>query len=495
MFDIKKIKKLKNEKVWFFRFKKFGSDYLITNDIGKHSFLTTKEFDNFISGKIISWAKFDELLEKKFIIDEKYESDMAQKYAKKNDFLAYWPTLHIIVTTLRCNHKCKYCHAAVAPMSAKNMDMKEETAEKVVDTIFYTSSSNITIEFQWWESLVNFDIVKYVIEYAEIKSMHFKKNVTFALVTNLTLMDEEKMNYLIDHKVHISTSLDGNEDIHNYNRIFKEWNSFEQVTYWIQKINTEFKTRWIANKVWALLTVTKKALPKYKEIIDTYISLWLDGIFLRSLNPYGFAAADLKNLSYTDEEFIDFYKKSMDYILELNKWWINIRENLSSIYLSKILTDRDPNYLDERSPCWACIWQVAYNYDGKIYSCDEWRMLGRMWDDSFMMTQVQETWKKTYMDMIQSETTKIMVQASTLDGLPGYNESVYKPYIWVCPIHSYKTTWNLIPNYSKDHKKKLDYAILDYIFDKLRNSEDREVFNKWIVWFNKESVLSQCEII
>jgi hypothetical protein len=31
--------------------------------------------------------------------------------------------------------------------------------------------------------------------------------------------------------------------------------------------------------------------------------------------------------------------------------------------------------------------------------------------------------------MIESETTKIMVQASTLDGLPGYNDSVYKPYI------------------------------------------------------------------
>jgi sulfatase maturation enzyme AslB (radical SAM superfamily) len=66
----------------------------------------------------------------------------------KNDFLAYGPSLHIIVTTLRCNHKCQYCHAAVAPMSAKNMDMTKKTAKKVVDTIFYTSNSSLTIEFQ-----------------------------------------------------------------------------------------------------------------------------------------------------------------------------------------------------------------------------------------------------------------------------------------------------------------------------------------------------------
>jgi sulfatase maturation enzyme AslB (radical SAM superfamily) len=65
---------------------------------------------------------------------------MAQAYATKNHFLAYGPSLHIIVTTLRCNHKCQYCHAAVAPMEAHDMDMTKETADKVLDTIFHTSS-------------------------------------------------------------------------------------------------------------------------------------------------------------------------------------------------------------------------------------------------------------------------------------------------------------------------------------------------------------------
>lgn len=54
----------------------------------------------------------------------------------------------MMITTLRCNHKCKYCHAAVAPMSAKEFDMTEDTARKVVDAIFYTNSHSLTIEFQ-----------------------------------------------------------------------------------------------------------------------------------------------------------------------------------------------------------------------------------------------------------------------------------------------------------------------------------------------------------
>lgn len=492
MLDLQQINWL-NKNIWYFRFKKFWEDYLITNDIAKHSFLTKEEFGDFISWKIVSWDKYDELLEKKFIKNESYENDMIMWYAKKNEFLAHWPSLHIIVVTLRCNHKCKYCHAAAAPMLSKDMDMTEETARKVVDTIFFTSNTNLTIEFQWWETLVNWDIIKFIVEYSEIKSKYLKKNITFALVTNLTLMDDEKLKYIIDHNIFICTSLDWDEETHNYNRTYKEWNSYEEVTNWIKKINNKYKELGTKQKVWALLTVTRKTLNKHKEVIDTYEKLWLDSIFLRPLNPYWFAASDLETLWYEQEEFLEFYEKSMEYILELNKKWTVFTERLSSMYLSKMLTDKDPNYLDERSPCWACIGQVAYNYDWKIYSCDEWRMLWRMWDDNFKMVDIKDWWEETYKEMIESETTKIMVQASTLDWLPWYNDSVYKPYIWVCPIHSYKLTWNIIANYSKDEKKKLDYKILDYLFNSIRISWNIELYNKWI-GVRDEAFITSCEI-
>ena len=48
----------------------------------------------------------------------------------------------------------------------------------------------------------------------------------------------------------------------------------------------------------------------------------------------------------------------------------------------------DPNYLDIRSPCGAGIGQIAYSYDGKIYTCDEGRMLGGMGDDIFCIGNV-----------------------------------------------------------------------------------------------------------
>jgi uncharacterized protein len=37
------------------------------------------------------------------------------------------------------------------------------------------------------------------------------------------------------------------------------------------------------------------------------------------LNPYGFAAAQMNTLAYESDEWIEFYRKSLDYIIELNK--------------------------------------------------------------------------------------------------------------------------------------------------------------------------------
>ncbi len=126
---------------FYFRHQKNGN-YLITNEFGYYSHLT-----DFYTGKITGEKRL-ELDTKLFIKSDFYEDRAVVAYNKKNTFLAYGPTLHMIVTTLRCNHKCQYCHAAVAPMTAKNLDMTQETAKKVVDTIFYTSSPSLTIEFQ-----------------------------------------------------------------------------------------------------------------------------------------------------------------------------------------------------------------------------------------------------------------------------------------------------------------------------------------------------------
>jgi uncharacterized protein len=465
---------------FYFRRQKDGK-YLITNEFGYYVYLDETEFLSYIKGEITTGPRYDELDAKLFIKNKAYEDRAVTAYNHKNSFLAYGPTLHMIVTTLRCNHKCKYCHAAVAPMTAKNMDMTQETAQKVVDTIFYTSSPSLTIEFQGWESLVNYSVVQFIVEYATMKAQALQKNLKFALVSNLTLMDEDKLTWLLDHGVDICTSLDGDKETHNWQRTWKEGNSYERVTHWIQRINEEQEKRWFHGyKIGALATWTKPGLKNYRNIVDSYVDLGLTTIGLRWLNPYGFAATERATLEYTLDEYFEFYKNAMDYILEKNKKGIVLKEMLSMVYLGKILNNTDSGFMDVRSPSGIAIGGVAYNYDGKVYASDESRMLGRMGIEDFLLTPQLETGEETYRAMANSDVTKIAVQSSTLDGLPGYSDHVYKPYLWVDLIYAFTQHGNVFSNFSKDDKTRIQISMLDYLFEKLADPENEKIFRSWI---------------
>ncbi len=465
-----------------FYYKKMkNGKYLITNEFGYYTFLDFAEFEDYLAGNIgVGNPKYDELNKKLFIKNEKYQDRAIISYNKKNKFLAYGPSLHMIVTTLRCNHKCKYCHAAVAPMSAKNLDMTQDVARKVVDTIFYTSAPALTIEFQWWESLVNWEVVQFIVEYARMKANLFRKVLSFTIVTNLTLMTEDKLVWLLDHWVEICTSLDGDKETHNWQRTWKEGDSYERVTHWIKRINEENEKRW---KTWyktgTLATWTKPGLKNYKNIIDTYVELGFPTIWLRWLNPYGFAAAERETLEYSLDEYFEFYKNAMDYILEKNREWIILREMLTLVYLNKLFFNTDSSFMDIRSPSWIAIGGVAYNYDGKVYASDESRMLGRMGIEDFLLTPMLETGKETYKAMANSDVTKIAVISSTLDGLPGYTDHVYKPYMGVDIIYAFTQHGNVFSNFSKDDKTRIQISMLDYIFEKLEDPENEKIFRSW----------------
>lgn len=479
------LQKLKLGKIWFFRFKKLNDFFIITNDAWKFVYLSPDEFRNFIWGKITKGDKFEELVERWFIKNNEYFEKSKMRYAKKYWFLAFWPSLHIIILTWRCNHACKYCHASVSSEKSKWLDLTKEDAKKIIDTIYFTTAPEITIEFQWWEPLLNWDVLKFCTEYAEEKAKKLDKKTNFTIVSNLSLMTEDKVVYLANHNFCINSSLDWNEETHNFNRTYSWWNSFELAIKWIKYINWKIQKDWALRdkmwpSMWAALTVTRKTIENWKECIDTYTSLNMKEIWWRPLNQFGFWEKSFSTLWYSAEEFIESYEKVFYYILDLNKKWVKIREVYASIFLKKILDSFDPNYVDTRSPCWAWVWQIAYNYDGKIYTCDEWRMLWRTWDDSFLMWTLENSWRETYNKIITSDTTKTILSASNVEWYPWYEYDVYKPYLWICPAMNYNSSGNIYPNYATDFKRKFESKILDLIFTNLRDKEIKEIFISWI---------------
>lgn len=454
-----------------YREKKYKDKYLITSDHGSWMFLNKKEYDIFKTGRVKSGTKlYHDLKKKGFLITKDSLNDVIDAMRKRYSFLYHGTSLHIVVPTLRCDLDCVYCHASSHPKDTKGCDMTKNTADKVLDFIFESPSEYISIEFQGGEPLLNFTIVKYMIN--EAKKRKADKKLQMTIVTNMTHMTEKIMHYLIDNDVVICTSLDGPQKIHDTNRPVK---SYEHVKKWITCIQKEYKKRNITDKnIHALLTVTKDSLRYPKEIIDEYVSLGLKSIHLRFLNNLGDARTSWKKISYSAEDFLMFWKKGLDYIIALNKKGIQLREFLTSMIIFKLYNQIDPGYTDLRSPCGAAIGQIVYNYDGSIYPCDEARMVG---EDIFMLGNVHNA---SYTGVLTSPTTCSLIRASTNDSYV-CDSCAYKPFCGVCPVCNYVEQGTIIPKVLETAKCKIHMAQFDYIFDKLmKNKQDKKILESWL---------------
>src|SRR5690606_22579664 len=114
-------------------------------------------------------------------------------------------------------------------------------------------------------------------------------------------------------------------------------------------------------------------------------------LFLRPLDPFGFAGKTSRRIGYDVADYLAFYRRAVDRMIERSLEGESIVERYAAIFLTKILRGDDPNYLDIRNPCGAGIGQVAYNYDGRVFTCDEGRMLHEDGDDTFAIGHVDRS--------------------------------------------------------------------------------------------------------
>lgn len=454
---------------------------LVTNDIGDFLFLSSKDFTNWLEGKLDKkTATYKSLMKNNFIRDKLDETDLIQKLESRKSFLFIGPALHIIVVTLRCNQNCIYCHASAKGMKETGLDMDKSTINKTLDIIFSTPNQFIDIEFQGGEPLVNWPEVKYAVKEIRKRQVESQKEVVIKMVSNFILMTEDKYKFLIDKKVSLCTSLDGPRELHDRNRPFFGNSSYDIATKWIKRMNQEYPELLKQGYIWkpgAITTVSRFSLKYSKEIIDEYISLGYDTIFLRPINPFGLSKKIWQQIGYGAKEYIKFYLTALDYVIKKNLTGQKFIERSAKFYLQKILTDIDPNHMELRSPCGAGIGQLAYNYNGDVYTCDEGRMLSMMDDESFNIGNVK---KNNYKDIVTHPVTRTLCAASCLEGLAGCSDCVYAPYCGTCPIYNYTEQGNIIGQMPTNDRCQINMAIFDYLFKKLEGKKIKKIFKEWL---------------
>ncbi|MGM5483109.1 MAG: His-Xaa-Ser system radical SAM maturase HxsB [Nanobdellota archaeon] len=461
----------------FIRIRKIGDKYLLVSDSGSWTSLSESEYKIYSKGSYKDNLKlYKRLKENYLLLDKNNITDCIEFTRKKKDFLFQGTSLHIIVLTKRCNLDCAYCQASAKNEDEEKYNLDIATAKKIVDVIFQTPSEAITIEFQGGEPLMNFETLKFVVDYARDKNITYKKSLRFSVVSNLTLMTDEVLEFLMDNEIPLCTSLDGPKEVHNACR-----SGYSTVSKWIKKTQEFHKQGRYPHKLNALLTATKHSLEKSKEIVDTYIEHGFKRIFLRPMNNLGYAEKN-QDIAPTADEFIDFWKKSLNYILELNYNGTSFIEWKTYLILRKLFERTDPNFAELRSPCGAVIGQLVYNYDGNIYTCDEGRMID---DDVFKLGTADQSYEE-----LTTNTCACNVISASINDTLYCDKCVYKPFCGVCPVLNYVNTGSVITNIPSTDWCKIHKAQFDYVFKKLNEDKKaKEVFDKWLNYEKPKNVV------
>ncbi len=462
-------------------FRLLGGRVLVSNDAGHHADLSAEEFKGLAGGTLPAGPLLEELRAKGFLRERMDFAAQASTFLKKNAFLWWAPALQIMVVSLRCNHKCLYCHASVVPEDRSDLDMTLETARRTVDFIFSSPNPSLVIEFQGGEPLINWPVIKFVTEYARERNKQEKRNLFIALVSNFSMMDEEKFKFLVDNQVSVCTSLDGPEALHNQNRIFRKGNSYGEVVKWIRRFQ-EAATPGpdgVARhfKPGALLTTTRYSFAFPEQIVDTYVELGLPVLCLRPMSPIGFARRVWDKVGYTPEEFLAFYKKAMERVLEVNRGGTRLAERAAVLLLTKILKLEDPGYVDLRSPSGGGLGVLGYNYNGDVYTGDEGRMLSQEGNELFKLGNVAST---RYNEVIEHAANRACALSTTLEAQPLCSQCAYKPYCGACPVFNVETQGSLWGQMPSNGRCETYLRLFDYIFEKLRDPGTRRIFESWL---------------
>ncbi len=126
--------------------------------------------------------------------------------------------LHIAHT---CNLNCSYCFASQGKYQGDRALMSFEVGKQAFDFLIANSGTrkNLEVDFFGGEPLMNWDVVKQLVNYARSIEKEHNKNFRFTLTTNGVLIDDDVINFLNKEMDNVVLSLDGRKEVHDRFRV------------------------------------------------------------------------------------------------------------------------------------------------------------------------------------------------------------------------------------------------------------------------------------
>lgn len=461
-----------------FRFESLdGNDVVLTNFVGEFVILKRDQLDKVVQKQLSPTDETYSLLRSRHFIKEASDTAsielLSLKTRTKYSNIRNFTNLHLFVVTLRCDHSCQYCQVSRQSENRAAFDMTEVTADKALQIVFRSPNPAIKIEFQGGEPLLNFDLIRFVVTKAKQINEIEKRDLQFVITTTLSLITDGILDFCKEHKIFLSSSLDGPEDLHNRNRPRPGKDSYTRFVEGLKKARDKLGY----DSVSALMTTSPASLPRVRDIIDEYLKHDLDGIFLRHLSPYGFAIKTKSYDAYNVDRWLDFYREGLDYIVELNKQGVRFTEHFASLLLTKMFTSNDPGFVDLMNPSGAGITAVVFNYDGDVYASDESRMLREMGDTTFKIGNLHTN---SYEEIFTSEALLNALDDSFTLSAPMCSDCAFEPWCGAEPVFHHAIFGDVLGRKPESEFCKRIMGVVRHLLHKMQTDpEAKEIFMRW----------------
>jgi uncharacterized protein len=140
-----------------------------------------------------------------------------------------FPLQRIVLNlTNQCNLACGYCYEysadKISKTDGKPKYMGMDVSQSAIDMLIKESAErpSIHVTFFGGETLMNFPLLSETVRYAKEKSAEAGKNVEFSLTTNATLITERIADFLAEHRIGVTVSIDGDQELNDKMRVFHD---------------------------------------------------------------------------------------------------------------------------------------------------------------------------------------------------------------------------------------------------------------------------------
>ena len=287
-----------------------------------------------------------------------------------------------------CNLACKYCFAEGGEYHSHDRSlMSFETGKKALDFLVEHSGNrkNLEVDFFGGEPLMNFDVVKQLVEYGRSIEKEKNKNFRFTLTTNAMLLNDEITEFLNKEMSNVVLSIDGRKEVNDRMRVTRNGKGSYDVI--VPKIQEFVKKRGDKDH-YIRGTFTRHNLD-FTNDIQEFLDLGFENLSIEPVvttADYGICYEDLPQIMGEYEKLARLY-------IERRK-----AGKPFTFFHFMIDLDQGPCVIKRLSGCGSGTEYVAVTPKGEIYPCHQFVgqeefIIGNV-DEGITNTEIPATFRK-----------------------------------------------------------------------------------------------------